>query len=498
MNTRFGFKLFMAMIIFSVTISTVVSISDFLRLREQAIENNQFQIEQIEDTITYSLTTIEKAYHYFDQDTAERMERYTDYIINKYQENPNFDEWDFQSLKETVDQMDIYILNENNVITHSSYVDDIGLDFNACCSKLAKTLDERRESGEFYHDGIDIEQQTGTVKKYSYKSTPDKKYIIELGLNLQGGPIFSEFNFLQVADELVEKYPTVNAINVLNIGGYSLGIPVDDRKLPQKNREAFERTLKTGEVREVEGLWDGLAAKYRYVRYDSNYDQGTTQYKVIELVYDKSSFQSILFEQRKTFYVQLIITLIIASIISLILSRLIARPMHLAFHDSLTGLRNRAAFDEFISAGLSNEKSMSAFFMIDLDNFKLVNDHLGHDEGDYLLQKIAHCIRMAARKKDMTFRYGGDEFILVMENTTKEEIGQTADLLINTIKNVINSKQNLVGLNVSASIGIALSPEHGDDLQVLYKKADIALYASKSKGKNQFQFYSDDLLNHQD
>ena len=494
MDKRIGLKLFIIMIVFSVTITTIVSISDFIRLRAQAIENNEFQIEQTEYTIAYSLSTIEKAYYYFDQETAQRMERYTNQIIDRYLDNPHFETWDFQDLKEQFDGMDIYILDEDNEIIYSSFINDIGLNFNDCCGKLARTLDERRESGEFYHDGMDIEQQTGSVKKFSYKATPDKKYIIELGYNLEGGPIFSEFNFLQVADELVKHYSSVKGINVLNIGGHSLGIPVDDYHLPPENRASFERTLASGEVSEIDALYNGEMHKYRYVRYDSELDQGTTQYKVIEIVYDDSIFQAVLSKLQSTFLYQFILTFIVAGIISIILARLISRPMHLAFHDSLTGLRNRAAFDEYLSEDLSKKSEQTAFLMIDIDNFKRVNDRLGHDEGDYLLSQVAHCIRINTRTNDMTFRYGGDEFIIVMENTTKDEAELMAKNLIRQIAETIRNKEEIQDLNVSASIGISMSPEDGNDLHVLYKKADAALYVSKGLGKNQYQFYNDESI----
>src|SRR5690625_1367718 len=100
MDKRIGLKLFIIMIVFSVTITTIVSISDFIRLRAQAIENNEFQIEQTEYTIAYSLSTIEKAYYYFDQETAQRMERYNNQIIDRYLEISFFDTWYFQHLKE--------------------------------------------------------------------------------------------------------------------------------------------------------------------------------------------------------------------------------------------------------------------------------------------------------------------------------------------------------------------------------------------------------------
>src|SRR5690606_18512536 len=121
--------------------------------------------------------TIEKAYYLFGKEISSQMEASSRYLIGLYQRNPSFDEWNFTALKNMLG-FDIYIINEQNVITHSSYPEDIGLDFNVCCPKLSQTITERRNSGEFFADGIDIEQTSGNIKKYSYMATPDKKYTI--------------------------------------------------------------------------------------------------------------------------------------------------------------------------------------------------------------------------------------------------------------------------------------------------------------------------------
>ncbi|TCT24946.1 diguanylate cyclase (GGDEF)-like protein [Melghiribacillus thermohalophilus] len=490
-HKRFRLKLLLTMIVFSVLTVAIIALIDYTRVIQQTVKNNENQLEQILDTIKYALSITEKAYYYFDEEAASEMKANTHQLIEIYESNPDFDKWNFEELKKFMDDMDIYIINEHNVITHSSFKQDIGLDFQKCCSKLAKVLDERRKSGEFYHDGIDIEQATGQIKKYSYMATPDRKYIIQLGYNLQGGEIFKQFNYLDVASEIEKKYSMINKINVLNFGGLYLGTSDETLKLDRRNREAFEQVLETKETQEVKGMWNGEPVTYRYIYYYSEYDPGTSKEKVIEMVYNDTELQVMLNELKRTYLIQFLLSVSIAMIISFIISRWVARPMHLAFHDSLTGAKNRAAFDEFCQSTVF-EQGVTAFLMLDIDHFKSVNDVLGHDRGDELLQGISNVIMKVLRKRDTLFRYGGDEFLIVMEGTTKQEAEHVAGRMIQMIREEMNQFQDVRKLDVSASIGISFAPEHGQEAKELYKKADHALYVSKEKGKNQYQIYREE------
>ncbi|MBO8156499.1 MAG: GGDEF domain-containing protein [Bacillaceae bacterium] len=488
MNKKFRFKLFLIMITFSVLVVGILALVDYNRVINQTVKHNESQLRQIQDIIEYSLGITEKAYYFFDQETAANMQEYTFDLMSKYEENPDFDEWDFAKLKEDFDGIDIYIINDENVIIHSSFEDDIGLDFDECCSKLARILDERRETGEFYHDGLEIEQATGKIKKYSYMATPDHNYLIQLGYDLQHGQIFEQFSFVDVASDIENKYDMINKINVLNIGGLYIGTS-KILELNHENREVFEQVLKTGDTMEVKGVWKEEPVTYRYIYHDSEYDPGISKEKVIEIVYNDVELQAALDHLTNTYLLQFILSVSIAVAISFMISRWVATPMHLAFHDSLTGTKNRAAFDEYCKSTITFEQGVTALLMMDIDNFKSVNDLLGHDRGDDLLRRISNVMKEVARKKDQLFRYGGDEFILIMEETTKGEAAKAASRLIQMIRDEMNQIEDLKGLGVSASIGIAFAPDHGADAVELYKKADHALYASKEKGKNQFQVY---------
>lgn len=492
MHARFRFKLSMTMIVFAVIVSFSIAIADYFRLKEQVMENNRFQVEQIEGFLIYSLETIEKAYDLFGNELKLSMESSSRYLSRMYEDNPRFDEWDFQALKDQLG-FDIYIINENNVITHSSNPNDIGLDFSVCCRKLATVLDERRKAGGFYHDGLDVEQYSGHVKKYSYMATPDNKYLIQLGISLENEPIYQEFQLLKTIGEWKEAYASINEINVLNIGGLALGKPAEEGKVANERRPMFEQALRTKQTTEVQGEWNNRPAVFRYVPHVSRYDDGTTKIKVLEIVYNQMELNALLRKHQVQFCVQLLIILAVTIFVSHLISRWVARPMYLAFHDSLTGLKNRAAFEDTIASVLRANKGTTALLMLDLDNFKPVNDQLGHDAGDRLLKSVAQTIRSAVGKRDHVFRMGGDEFIVVMPETGEQEAAATAERIIESVRQrVAGQHREHTGGNLSVSVGISLAPEHSLDPEILCKKADQALYMSKEKGKNRWQLYPGD------
>lgn len=161
----------------------------------------------------------------------------------------------------------------------------------------------------------------------------------------------------------------------------------------------------------------------------------------------------------------------------------------LANFDSLTNLANRHYFYMQLEA-LKKQNQFSAFtlFFLDLDNFKNVNDSLGHGIGDLVLKNIAQRLIKTVRSNDLLARLGGDEFAIISYGEdSSSQAGQLAQRLLNTFVTpcVINGKS----LQIGCSIGIALAPEHGKDTETLLKNADMALYAAKSAGRNTFRFY---------
>ena len=170
------------------------------------------------------------------------------------------------------------------------------------------------------------------------------------------------------------------------------------------------------------------------------------------------------------------------------------RVLELAQTDILTGLPNRAFFlDQLKHAGTDQQylPGMFSVLMLDLDRFKNVNDSLGHAAGDALLRQVAARLRSALRKEDVLARLGGDEFAIIQAGHLDQR-GNAIDLA-SRLSKLIAEPFDLPGhqVEIGTSIGIALAPEHGDDREQLLKKADLALYRSKSAGRNCFTVYDE-------
>jgi len=173
--------------------------------------------------------------------------------------------------------------------------------------------------------------------------------------------------------------------------------------------------------------------------------------------------------------------------------RLEQRLLHLANYDPLTDLTNRAYFQEGLVRAIARSKRTKgtlALLMLDLDQFKLVNDTLGHDVGDGLLQAVAQRLRQAVRECDIIARLGGDEFAIIVEDLDDDyQSGKNiAEKLVADLAKPYNvgGKQ----LVVEASIGLAFFSAEIDDGRTLVKCADMALYAAKDAGRNNYQLYA--------
>jgi diguanylate cyclase (GGDEF)-like protein/PAS domain S-box-containing protein len=159
---------------------------------------------------------------------------------------------------------------------------------------------------------------------------------------------------------------------------------------------------------------------------------------------------------------------------------------HLAEHDQLTDLPNRALLNERLQAGIARAhrygRKLAVVFM-DLDNFKPINDHHGHEAGDCLLQAVAARLIDTMRQSDTVSRIGGDEFIVCLEHIKNE-----TDAIAATDKIVDSLRQpfQILGqqIEVSASVGIAVYPDHGDEAGTLLRHADQAMYRAKAEGHN--------------
>ncbi len=167
----------------------------------------------------------------------------------------------------------------------------------------------------------------------------------------------------------------------------------------------------------------------------------------------------------------------------------------LAHHDSLTGLLNRFSLMEGVEQSIAmarRQETKSAILFIDMDRFKIINDTLGHEAGDALLIEVARRLKADVRDSDLVARWGGDEFVVVLNgiNTPSEVTGIAAKVLKSLgLPYFYDGNQ----LSSSPSIGITIFPDDGYDVAKLMKNADIAMYHAKNEGRNNFQFFTDEM-----
>jgi len=171
------------------------------------------------------------------------------------------------------------------------------------------------------------------------------------------------------------------------------------------------------------------------------------------------------------------------------------RLQYMAHHDPLTELPNRTLFLDRLKNALASareHKRLVAVMFLDLDRFKTINDSLGHDVGDKLLKLIAQRLVGDVRDGDTVARLGGDEFAVLLDDIVSEkDISKLAKKILQALepKFIVDDRE----FYISASIGVSIFPEDGEDSRVLLKNADIAMYRAKDLGKNNYQFYSTEM-----
>ena len=172
--------------------------------------------------------------------------------------------------------------------------------------------------------------------------------------------------------------------------------------------------------------------------------------------------------------------------------------LQLARFDSLTGLANRNMFHNELDRALQRaalQRTGFALLFIDLDRFKFVNDTLGHDAGDELLKVMAARLSALLRGVDRLARLGGDEFVVLLDHVTDPAaLSKVASRLLTELAEPLRLGGR--SIQISGSVGISLYPADGQDAATLLKNADTAMYLAKSRGKNNFQFFTPDLAQH--
>lgn len=272
-------KLLLSLIAFAVILVAVISYVNRQILVTEIEKQVSMNKILIENHILTDMQTVDNAHFYFDNNISDKMEQELRQLKNYYHENPNIATWDLQQMKKK-HGMDIYIVDQSNTVVYTTFTKDIGLDFSRCCQRFSALLDERRASGEFFTDGIDISTSTGEYRKFGYLATHDKKYLLELGIDLLNDPVFQTFNFEKTAQYLIGKYIDLVDVQAINAGGVffndsrSKRITVQEQS--KKFQKYFELAKKTMEPVEYEKVLDnGYIETHRFLPYEAETVRGS-------------------------------------------------------------------------------------------------------------------------------------------------------------------------------------------------------------------------------
>jgi diguanylate cyclase (GGDEF)-like protein len=168
---------------------------------------------------------------------------------------------------------------------------------------------------------------------------------------------------------------------------------------------------------------------------------------------------------------------------------------HLAHHDALTGLPNRVLLRDRLEQAIAQaqrNRTQMGVMLLDLDRFKTINDTLGHEAGDDALQAVAERLRASVRRVDTVARLGGDEFVVVLPAIRGPvDAEQVARKIIESMTEPLSIRDQT--MIVSVSIGVSICPTDGADTTALMKRADLAMYRAKQKGRNQYVQFSEKL-----
>ncbi|PKN12198.1 MAG: diguanylate cyclase [Deltaproteobacteria bacterium HGW-Deltaproteobacteria-4] len=254
-------------------------------------------------------------------------------------------------------------------------------------------------------------------------------------------------------------------------------------------------TAKNLAKRETEVIADEEAVLGREEEIDLREEVVDKREKVLRTEKKTSKARIALSEQLRDANEQLILATIHAQIMTEAAEQTVAIMTHMAEHDFLTGLPNRALLTDRLSQAMAlahRHGKKVALMYLDIDNFKHINDSLGHAIGDLLLQSVAHRLLTCVRFSDTVCRQGGDEFVIMLPEA--EDVLDAAHAAKKLIEAV--AKPHLVvdhQLHVTLSIGISFYPDDGKDVETVLRNADIAMYQAKKSGRNNYKLFTPEM-----
>lgn len=484
-------KLFISLISFALVLVSVINLANRELLKYDMKAQQQKNQALIERHVLETIKTIDMAHHYFGKELDSTLEKALKELSVYYKQNPDVLSWNIDQLKQKYGY-EIFIFNKENTIIHTSLKEDLGLNFSECCDEFSRTLDSIRNGNKYYSEGLDTASRLGTVWKYAYYPTPDHKYLLEMGVRVSEEQLFKDFDYVKSSKILLEKYSNLKNIQIINVNkeGYFLGAgPGQSYRVVDQSamfKKAYARTLESMQPQEYKEQVGEYEITSRLIPYVSADTGNESPMRIAFIQLSNQSEKELLKKNSQQYFILLLISIFTAIVLLVIVDRILMRTFHLATYDSLTGAKNRASYLNEMDALLKKKKSKTGLLLVDLDNFKKVNDQFGHAEGDRILVEMVHLLKNVMKKEGLVVRLGGDEFAIIVFNATFDKLHHFAESVLNKVREKKTMVHDDCWAEITVSVGSSLQEDEFESEPEMFKRADEALYKSKKHGKDQY------------
>ncbi len=327
----FKYKISAVMVILTVSIVAFMSTIYYIYTKNAIMQQYRESQQLLEYNAKSAVKAMDHTYFALEKSLEDVMRQTTSSIIEEYNEKNRWDRIDLHTFTQRISGMDIYIIDKNYVVPHTTDEKDLQLDFKQFPDFIT-ILQKIIKNGEFVSDRINLTVSAGELKKFSYQPTPDGKYIVEIGINMNHfDEVLSQRNLNNVFDDLITSNDTVEKITLYTSGGTTYNKKNEDGTLeviPNERFPYFEQALKTNQVIKHIQKYKGKTLYYHYIPYLLIEGMGTNEINVIEIIFNDQILQTKLTQAKWIIGVCMIIAIILSIIFGFVTAELISKPIY--------------------------------------------------------------------------------------------------------------------------------------------------------------------------
>tara|TARA_B110000003_G_C16621148_1_gene523166 strand:+ start:33 stop:1970 length:1938 start_codon:yes stop_codon:yes gene_type:complete len=306
----------------------LLSYTDFTKAKSNLENNFDFMVEQTAENITGAYDLVEVSFRILSLSLEDTMKKaFEPFIQDYYSVDGQVDKIDLAKIKKGLgEEFDLYIINDKGVIIHTTFEKDLNLDFAKIAPSFNEKLQKIREESRYQGDRISNETVTGNVRKYGYWGTPDKKYILEIGIkSSQFEEPLKNLDLLKISADFEQFNPDLKSVNVFNGNGTVSNKP--DFKVTEQQKNRIGEVYDTGS--RIDFIQESVSEKWVYVKAEVEEEDGSASQgdKVIELIFDTSSLEQRLDDLATSQIIFTLLFIVIGGSMALFIANRISKPI---------------------------------------------------------------------------------------------------------------------------------------------------------------------------